>query len=452
MATPNPPLKEASIHFIPTFWKIIIILISGLVLSSVITFSLHDTFIKALKDRVNTQALAVDANAIRELKDTTKSDGEVPYAAVKARLSTLKQLYDDTRFIYLMSRLPSGEIVFLADSESENSAGYSPRNEIYTDATPALKAAFSNKETFIEGPVQDDYGIWYSALAPIVDSNGQLVAIIGSDVPLERYGLLIYGTGLVPFLIAVIASIMTYFFDRSRRQRLDALRFQIEMMSMTSHELQSPIRGILWGEKTLMKTTLDESQRKLLQAMLEGTAQLENSVDSIVQLDSMQLTIPPNMTNIDLASVIQDVAASNILAARQRNISMTFAQSWPTTLIVHAEASTIQRCFNSILASEIKNTKEGGELQLSYELKDGTHMLTLASSTMNLSRDELGYIFDYSHQTTKLAKNKIGGSGMGMFIARTIIEQFGGHIKVSQAENSNEVRVTVDLPVVSDTK
>lgn len=448
MGTPKPPATAAPIHFIPTFWKIIIILLSGLALSAVITFSLNSKYFDILQERADTLGFSVSADDVRQLKDYSKPDSAVPYDQVKRRLAQLKPVYGDTRFLYIMDKKASGEIVFLADSEPKDSADYSPRNQVYNSPTPALQAAFENKKSFVEGPVSDDYGSWYSALAPIYDENGAFIALVGMDVSVTNYADIIFGTGSVPFSISVIAAIAVYVFDRSRRRRLDALRFQIDLMALTSHELQSPIRGIRWGQETLMKTSLDESQRKLLQTMLEGTVQLENSVENILQLDSLQLTTPPSdMTNIDLSSVVQDVATSNILAARQRNIQITFTPPWPSTIITRGETASLRRCLNSILSSELRNTKEGGELRVSYETRDTNHVIVLTSSTINLSRDELDYIFDYSHQTKKLAKNKVAGAGMGLFMARTVIEQFDGRIAVSQAENSNEVKVTIEFPI-----
>ncbi len=442
---------QTSFRFVPTIWKVIILLIIGLVLSVVITLTLNHTYLETLKERINTVALAVNPEDIAKLEDLTKPNNEVPYDTVKTRLTRIKKTQSDTRFVYLMDRTADGKIVFLADSEPKNSSGYSPRGSVYPDATDALKAAFDNKRTFVEGPVRDDYGIWYSALAPIYDKNGKFVALIGTDVPLTSYGWLILGTGSVPFLIALIGAVATYIFDRSRRRRLEALRFQIELMSITSHELQAPIRGLRWGEETLLKTQLDESQAKLVQTMHDGTIQLENSVDNILQLNSLESpNSPDTTTNVDLVAVFQDVTTTNLLSATQRSIRLTFEPSWPATMMTRGDTISLRRCINSVISGEVKNTKDGGSLHFSYELQKDNHVISIANSSLNVARDELNDIFDYSHQTTKLVKSTSIGEGMGLFMARTILEKFGGTITVQSPETSAEVLVKITLPTITN--
>jgi K+-sensing histidine kinase KdpD len=441
--------SDLQIRFIPTAAKIIVILLVGIIVSVFISVTINNYYIGSFVQRINSFAVGINTAHVQSLENLKLPDDSVPYEAVKTKLDEFKKVYSDTRFVYLMDRKQNGSVVFLADSEPSSSPDYSARGDLYDDATPALKAAFTNKQSFVEGPVRDEYGIWYSAIAPVKGIDGQLVAIIGIDVPATSYIVTVLSIGLLPLLTAMIASTVIFFYDRARRRRIDALRFQIELMSITSHELQAPIRGIRWGQETLLRTRLEENQTKLVRTMLQGTVQLENSVENILQLNNISASgSVAELVNLDLAKLIQDIVTSNVLAARQRNISLTFTPSWPTSMIVKADSSSLRRCFSSIIASEIKNTKNGGELQFSYSQKDSKHMIKIINSSLDLSRDELAYMFDYTHQTTKLAKNMSVGAGMGLFMARTTLEQFDGHIRTGMAENDVDVVVLIDLPVV----
>lgn len=437
------------LRFISTTRKIIVIILIGILLSLASTYGLYNFYTNILVQRVSSFALAVDTADITQLENLELKDEQVPYTKVKTKLNALKHVYPDVRFVYLMDRTSKGDVIFLADSESIGSPDYSARNEPYPDATDRLKAIFDTKKAFVEGPVNDDYGTWYSALAPVYNSEGHIAALIGMDVPITSYAGTILSIGVSPLVLALVISTATYFYDNGRRRRLEALRFQIELASIASYELQAPIKGIRRGQERLLKSSLDESQQKLLKTMQSGTEQLEHSVENILQLSSLQADeSSQEMVTLNLAEIVQEVAGSQALNAQERQIQLILTASWPEAITVKADAVRLRRVFNNLIASEIKNTKEGGEIRFSYELKDGYHLISLTNTTLSLSREELNPLAGNTQRTSKLA-GRGNVSGMELFIAKTTIEQFQGRLWIESAKDSSAVVVWIQLPATT---
>jgi signal transduction histidine kinase len=425
-------------------------LLIGLVLSAIVVVTLNNFYTSTLIQRINSFALSVDPSSVEKLKDTKLSDDKTPYTDVKTKLNLLKQVYPDTRFVYLMDR-ERGDISFLADSEPVGSSGYSPRNEAYPDATDALKAIFDNKRSFVEGPVSDEYGNWYSALAPVVDNNNKLVAVIGTDVPVTSYAGTILGIGALPLIIAIAVSVSILFYDTGRRRRLDTFRFKLELMSIASHELRTPLSGIRWGEETLLKAASDEGQEKMLKIMYDSTLRLQESIEDILQLASMdsKQSKQMNIAPLDLSQLAAEAAKTQQLPAEQRDIKLEFSASWPKTLPINGDATRLRRVLNNLISNAIKYARPNTSITFAHFMKDGQHVMSVKNQGIGIPKDELGHVFDGFYRASNAVKSSVSGTGMGLFMSRTIIEQHGGRLWLESVENE-DTTVFISLPASSD--
>jgi diguanylate cyclase (GGDEF)-like protein/PAS domain S-box-containing protein len=120
--------------------------------------------------------------------DGRLSDLEKPdYQAIKSQLVLLKQKHSQIRFAYLY-RLQADQIIFLADSEPEDSPDYSPPGQVYTEADPILLQSFLNSTAIITEPLTDRWGTWVSVLVPVLDPETQTaVAVFVLDFPADEW-------------------------------------------------------------------------------------------------------------------------------------------------------------------------------------------------------------------------------------------------------------------------
>ena len=116
-------------------------------------------------------------------------DGAAPPAFLRLRteLQAIRAANPDFRFVYVMTT-KGEDVIFAADAEPVDSPDYSPPGQVYEDATPELRLALDDGHAFVEGPVRDQWGIWYSGLAAVRDAKtGAVVAMLGMDVPVDNW-------------------------------------------------------------------------------------------------------------------------------------------------------------------------------------------------------------------------------------------------------------------------
>lgn len=128
-------------------------------------------------------ARAVDIRNVIALSGTEADLTSRDYRRLKEQLTMIRQVAPKCRFIYLMGRRPDGRIFFFVDSESPESADYSPPGQIYEEATEDdLKVFTTGVGNVNGGPYKDRWGVWITAMVPIISPNSdEVLAVLGMD-------------------------------------------------------------------------------------------------------------------------------------------------------------------------------------------------------------------------------------------------------------------------------
>lgn len=155
-------------------------------------------------------ASEIDLDVIRQFSGSA-ADLEVPaYQVLKRQLIAARSAIPEVRFIYLMGRRPDGSLFFYIDSEPPGSPDESPPGQTYTDVTGPLLDVFTSGRSSINGPAADDWGVWISALIPLVDPfSGDVIAVFGIDVDARDWAAQTAREILPPaLLIAALAALL----------------------------------------------------------------------------------------------------------------------------------------------------------------------------------------------------------------------------------------------------
>jgi len=126
-------------------------------------------------------AATLDPEPIAMLQGTSWDADQEGYGQIRSQLIRIRKTNLNIRFIYIMA-LRKDKIVFLADAEPTDSPDYSTPGDIYHEASSALIANIATGKAFTEGPLKDRWGIWVSAIVPILSKKGLPIAAMGVDI------------------------------------------------------------------------------------------------------------------------------------------------------------------------------------------------------------------------------------------------------------------------------
>lgn len=167
----------------------------GLFVAGLVAAWLFTSFVMATGDRLErdrilslarTAAATLESPRIAALQGTPADIGAAGFDGVRDELRRARDVNPDFRFVYLMR--PAGEqLVFLADAEAPESADYSGPGDVYDGPSDELWRVFRTGTPEIQPPFQDRWGYWVTAIAPVRDASGTVIAILGMDVRADSW-------------------------------------------------------------------------------------------------------------------------------------------------------------------------------------------------------------------------------------------------------------------------
>jgi signal transduction histidine kinase len=259
-------------------------------------------------------------------------------------------------------------------------------------------------------------------------------------------GLLVLVAG-VPLVFAVLAAIIVAVVDRTQRHRLEAQRLRAELVSVASHELRTPLTGLRWSEESLLRQQLDDKQRRSIQVMYNITLRLEDSIESMLQLAGLEAGKVPqlNLKEEDIVAMVKEVYSVQQLSADRREIKLEYDKSWPERLMLVCDARRLRRVFGNLVSNGIKYSRPQGVVRVGYEHTAEGHQFTVTDEGIGIPDKEVDKVFAGYYRASNTAAHDVSGTGMGLVLSRTIVEQHGGRMWLESQENAGTT-VYVLLP------
>ena len=237
--------------------------------------------------------------------------------------------------------------------------------------------------------------------------------------------------------------------DRAKEQvsALEKLNeLKNEFISNVSHELRTPLASIIGFSEAIAEDA--GMSRDLItefnQIILEEGKRLTKLIDAILdysKLEDDKIEFhPENLNLIELLNTIIDGYKS---LAEKKNVK--FISELPEAeFIIKADKKLLEKAFSNIISNAIKFNKEGGEIKISVHNFLKEISITIADTGIGIPQNELKTIFDKFKKIRK-AGTYVPGAGLGLAIAKRIIDKHGGSINISSIENKGTT-VIISLP------
>lgn len=227
-----------------------------------------------------------------------------------------------------------------------------------------------------------------------------------------------------------------------------ALRSRDEFLAMMSHEVRTPLNGILGTTEILADRISDEADQHHLK-VIEGSGRallsLINDVLDYSRIESGRMPISNESFNI--AATAEDVALLFEPRAREHDNRLTFTSTLAQPYCLGDPVRTRQLLQN-LVSNAVKFTEQGRiDIHLSRDEVNADYVLISVSDTgVGIARDEQAQIFESFKQSSHMISRRMGGSGLGLAICKQLAELMGGEIGVSSTLGQGS-RFWVRLPM-----
>ena len=429
---------------------IVLIITAGLVGSILTGTTVNRRNKISLLARVDTIVSALKAEDVAKLRGNDSDLTNQDYLQLKAKLTLIRQNNHDIRFVYVTS-IKNSQVYFLADSEDPTSKDYSPPGQSYSEATPAFVNSFTQGNHFVEGPYRDRWGYWLSAIAPIRDpSTGNIIAMAGIDSSAFSNYLQIVIYSLIPILLTIIPLIIVIRQIRIRKAEEEIQMLKRRFISIASHELRSPLTGMIWGTQSLLGRTseLNPESKELLSDMSVSARSVMTTINEILDLSIFEQGNPDKLqhANVDLVALVSDVQKEFKLASKVKDIVIKRDNSWPEHAFVMGDSGAIRRGMMNIVSNAIKYSPQTSQVTLGYQKNNDMHTMSVHDTGIGIPAAEIKKVTEGYYRATNATNILAHGTGIGLWVTKLMLEQHQGQLVIESQENIGTT-VYMSIPI-----
>lgn len=485
---------------------VLFVAINIIVVSSQILYNRTvDLLTENLRERILTISITaaanIDANDLDVLN--VEADASKPeWERVVTTLHKAKYSNEDVVFMYIFRKLKNdpSEMEFIADADSvdpyantdqtaSNDVDVNRDGVIEPDGPDKLQwpgqlypEAVDIPEAFAayDGPLTsadlytDEYGTVLTGYAPIVDENGEVAAILATDIQADDFFNITTQT-LQPFIIFIVflTSIITILTGvimytsrkysktleesskklASANKRLKILdQMKSEFVSIASHQLRSPLTSIRGYASMLLEGTygkLPEKSQEAIEKISESSRFMALSVEdylNVSRIQSGKMKYETSDFNLkDLAFTLVDDMRRE---AMRKGLVLKAESSLEHKGIVHADIGKTRQVIQNLIDNAMKYTPKGTITLTVRDQKRPKKIFVEVSDTgIGMDPETIETLFDKFERAHNANDVNVTGTGLGLYIARKMAEDMGGAVTAkSEGEGKGSV-FSIELPL-----
>jgi signal transduction histidine kinase len=256
--------------------------------------------------------------------------------------------------------------------------------------------------------------------------------------PLER--TLRHAVKLAHARAALAASLDELEQQRSALLALSALKS--DLIATLAHDIKGPLTSIVGFAELMEEGFLEGADAtdaaRTIRTNAQRLAALANDILALSRVESGELEIADDRVN--LREVVDSAIAE---AASERTIE---AAGFPATAFVRGDAGRLRQVFENLLRNAIKYSPGGEPIRVEIEAgENGGYAVRVIDRGIGIPADERSKLFVRFGRASNARKSKIAGTGVGLFIVKTIVERHGGTVGAESAIGKGST-FTVTLP------
>lgn len=287
----------------------------------------------------------------------------------------------------------------------------------------------------------------------LIGTNGVLTFIVARSIIKPLYRLKSAANeikaGNLDFEIATyskdeIGEVCTAFEEmRARLKKSIKVQLQYEenrkeLISNISHDLKTPItaiKGYIEGIRDGVADT-PEKTNKYINTIYTKATDVDKLIDELFLYSKLDLNkFAFNFTKVNVYQYIEDCIEELYFPLLKKNITINYNSTYVEPIYVIADVQQLKRVFINIIENAVKYMdKVNGEIVIMIKRAESSVVIEINDNGQGIPVDALPYIFDRFYRADPARNISTGGSGLGLSIAKKIIEQHGGYIKAHSVE------------------
>ena len=271
-----------------------------------------------------------------------------------------------------------------------------------------------------------------AAVHQVVGEAEEPVTLSGELAPLERD------------LRAIQSSLAA-----GRAQAREAEQRRQDLIAFLAHDLKTPLTSVL-GYLNLLRDDpgLTEEQRSKYTAIaLDKANRLGELIGEFFDITRMEFAAPGERGELIQLSLLLEQLSDEFYPAFAGK-SLTCSSHIEPRLTVRGDADKLARVFDNVLRNAVSYSAPGGQVEIQAEAREGWAEIAIRNQGLEIPEQELTNIFQKFYRLDQARSTRTGGAGLGLAIAREIVERHGGTIRAES--DGRRTSFVIRLPLAEE--
>lgn len=267
------------------------------------------------------------------------------------------------------------------------------------------------------------------------------IVIIGSAISVYAIGCrYIEDPIMVSLLVLVLTGILfilSFIIIQSFEKLAEASRMKTEFINIVSHQLRAPLTNLKWSAELLSSGKLNhinEKQSEYFEIIKENSKRMEELINDLLIVSRLeQGRVSFRNDEISLEDLIKKMISEFSSFGKASNVTINFKSSKNLPLI-HSDSHQLKTVIENLLDNSIRYVQKKGKVDVSLSLKNKNIYFEVKDNGVGIPKNDQRYIFQKFFRSKNALRYQTHGSGLGLFITKSIIERLGGKIGFKSKE------------------
>ena len=236
---------------------------------------------------------------------------------------------------------------------------------------------------------------------------------------------------------------------RQEQEAIESEKKKNDLVVFLAHDLKTPLTSIV-AYLSILETKPDmpeEERKKYTHISLEKAIRLGELINEFFEITKFNLQdIVLESGNLDLSMMLEQIADELYAVLKEKNLRCDVQID--DTLMIYGDADKLARVFDNLLRNAIAYCDKGTAIRIQAKERHQEIEIVVANEGEKIPEEELSAIFEKFYRVDGSRSSKTGGAGLGLAIAKEIVELHHGTIRAESDEW--ETRFIVTLPAMSE--